>query len=128
MSGVSNEHREPPLQEIPWREESISRIILGTAQLGMDYGIANRVGQPDQRTATAIIESAWRHGIRHFDTAQAYGASERVLGQALRDLGVSDQAHVASKLSAQLDPAQVSELEASLNGRSSFWEPIGCGA
>ena len=114
MSAVSNEHREPLLQEIPWRDESISRIILGTAQLGMDYGIANRLGQPDQRGATAIIESAWRHGIRHFDTAQAYGASERVLGRALRDLGVSGQAHVASKLSAQLDPAHVSELEASI--------------
>ena len=28
-------------------EDAANRLVLGTAQLGMPYGIANRSGQPD---------------------------------------------------------------------------------
>lgn len=80
-----------------------SRLVLGTAQLGMPYGIANKAGQPDSRLATAILEAAWRGGIQRFDTAQGYGDSEKVLGQALHDLGITDQAKVISKLDPSLD-------------------------
>ena len=37
-------------------------------------------------TAAATIEAAWLAGIRHFDTAPAYGDAERRLGVALRGL------------------------------------------
>jgi len=55
-----------------------SHLVLGTAQLGLPYGIANQTGQPDQVVATAIIREAWNQGIREFDTAQGYGDSEQV--------------------------------------------------
>lgn len=80
-----------------------SRLVLGTAQLGMPYGIANKSGKPDSRLAMAIVEAAWKGGIRRFDTAQGYGDSEKVLGLALHDLGISDQAQVISKLDPSLD-------------------------
>jgi aryl-alcohol dehydrogenase-like predicted oxidoreductase len=85
-------------EPIPWRGEAVSRIILGTAQLGMDYGAANRSGKPDAVRARAIVDTAWDAGIRHFDTAQAYGDSEAVLGKALRESGISDEAQVTTKL------------------------------
>jgi aryl-alcohol dehydrogenase-like predicted oxidoreductase len=75
-----------------------SRLILGTAQLGLPYGIANRSGKPDMATATRLVQTAWEGGVRLFDTAQAYGASAEVFGAALRTLGLAGQALVISKL------------------------------
>lgn len=80
-----------------------SSLILGTVQLGMSYGIANKSGQPDQAHATAIIEEAWKGGVCEFDTAQAYGESERVLGNALDCLGIAESARVISKLDPRLN-------------------------
>ena len=84
-------------------DNSTKRLVLGTAQLGMSYGIANSMGQPDQDVANAIVREAWDSGICKFDTAQAYGDSERVLGAALNVLGVVSVAKVISKLDPRLD-------------------------
>ncbi|NMO55028.1 aldo/keto reductase [Actinoplanes sp. TBRC 11911] len=61
-----------------------SSLVLGTAQLGMAYGIANRAGVPDDDTVAGILETARRLGVSHVDTARAYGESERRIGTALR--------------------------------------------
>ena len=108
--GASSLNTGLPLPSIAWRGEDVSRLILGTVQLGMDYGIANTQGQPDAAKAMAIVETAWRCGIRHFDTAQAYDESEGVLGQALRELGVGDDANVASKLAPSMDPDDIPRI------------------
>ncbi len=79
-------------------------LILGTAQLGMPYGIANTQGQPDRPAARRLIETALENGITHFDTAQAYGDSERVLGDILEELRAGADVRIASKLSAAIDP------------------------
>lgn len=60
-----------------------SEFTLGTAQLGMDYGIANRSGKPVRPTAIAMVRKAIAHGVTSIDTACAYGDAEQVLGQAL---------------------------------------------
>lgn len=73
-------------------------LVLGTAQLGMPYGIANRNGQPDASEAAAIVSTAWEYGIREFDTAQAYGNSEAVLGDALKASRIARQARVITKI------------------------------
>jgi aryl-alcohol dehydrogenase-like predicted oxidoreductase len=59
----------------------VSRIAFGTWQLGGDWG------QFDENAAVAAIRRARKLGVNFFDTAQAYGfgASERLLGSALRD-------------------------------------------
>jgi len=80
-----------------------NRLILGTAQLGMRYGIANRSGQPDFRTAEAIVMMAWHGGIREFDTAQAYGASEEILGRVLAKHRLNGEASITTKLSPDVD-------------------------
>jgi aryl-alcohol dehydrogenase-like predicted oxidoreductase len=78
---------------------------LGTVQLGMPYGIANRTGQPDDAAACAIVQTAWDAGVRFFDTAQAYGRSEAVLGRGLRAADAAAQACVITKLHPALSPA-----------------------
>ena len=100
--------------DVPWRGEHVSRLMLGTAQLGLDYGIANTRGRPDLRAATAIVEAAWECGVRYFDTAQDYGESEAILGGALGELGIADQARVESKLAPSMDPDDRSVVEASI--------------
>lgn len=84
-------------------ETELNRLVLGTAQLGMNYGISNLSGQPDLKTTTFIIETALDCGIRSFDTAQAYGNSEEVLGSALRSLKVSKDISITTKLHPDLD-------------------------
>lgn len=63
---------------------NISPLTLGTAQLGLDYGIANTEGKPDEAKAFSIIWTALDNGINCIDTAAAYGDSERVIGNFFR--------------------------------------------
>jgi spore coat polysaccharide biosynthesis protein SpsF (cytidylyltransferase family)/aryl-alcohol dehydrogenase-like predicted oxidoreductase len=60
-----------------------SELTLGTAQLGMEYGIANRAGQPALPVAIRMVRQAVAHGVTALDTARAYGDAESVVGQAL---------------------------------------------
>ena len=89
----------------------ISRLVLGTAQLGMNYGIANKCGRPDSDLAKKIVQTAWENGIREYDTAQGYGESENVLGNALHSFGFSSDARVITKLDPSLDHFDRARLE-----------------
>lgn len=60
-----------------------SPFALGTAQLGLTYGISNSLGQPGRSEAFQILKTCRELGIHCFDTAQAYGNSESVLGEFL---------------------------------------------
>ncbi len=70
---------------IEYRGDKISKLSLGTVQFGLDYGIANSSGQPNQEDVNRIIEYLYKNKINCFDTAQAYGNSEEVLGRAIKD-------------------------------------------
>ncbi len=84
-----------------------SRLTLGTAQIGMPYGIANRAGQPDAETTEAILDRAWACGMTCFDTARAYGDAENRLGAWLAKAGESAQ--VVSKFRALTDDASAAD-------------------
>ena len=58
------------------------QLVLGTAQLGLDYGIANDNGKPKLTDSLEIIKYALDNNIHIFDTARAYGDSEYILGLA----------------------------------------------
>ncbi len=62
-------------------------LVLGTVQLGLDYGINNRSGKPSDGTALGILEEAWNGGVRLLDTASAYGNSEELIGEYHRRSG-----------------------------------------
>ena len=59
----------------------ISKITLGTAQMGMKYGIANKNKNPNLKKSLEILNFAFTNGINCYDTAQVYGESEKILGQ-----------------------------------------------
>jgi len=87
--------------------ESQLPLVLGTAQLGMNYGLTNKIGKPSLDSVVDIIRTAWNEGIRFYDTAQKYGDSEKNLGYAMSKLGLSEEAKIITKL----DPALSSSDE-----------------
>jgi aryl-alcohol dehydrogenase-like predicted oxidoreductase len=65
---------------------TISKYTLGTVQLGMPYGIANKSGQPNIKQSFDILETAVRYGINAIDMAADYGTAEEVVGKYLLTL------------------------------------------
>jgi len=78
---------DAPRIRVPgWQYNEIyhSVLILGTAQLGMQYGRANVSGYPSEDNAEKILMKAVELGVSHVDTARGYGTSERRIGQFLK--------------------------------------------
>jgi len=97
-----------------WKNNKISILVLGTAQLGMKYGIANVQGQPTEEQACEIVKTALGYGVNCFDTAQAYGNSEIVLGKALKYCGAAPDIKIVSKLSPELQPTDNQSVKQSI--------------
>jgi aryl-alcohol dehydrogenase-like predicted oxidoreductase len=62
------------------------KLALGTAQLGMAYGVAGRSRPPDDAEARDILCLANELGISRLDTAAAYGDIESRLKSLVEDL------------------------------------------
>jgi len=75
----------------------VSRLGLGTVQLGLTYGVANKTGQPKQNEALLILDEAKKLGITLLDTARGYGTSEDVIGVFLNGKDSSEMI-VSTKL------------------------------
>jgi aryl-alcohol dehydrogenase-like predicted oxidoreductase len=76
----------------------MSRLALGTAQFGLDYGINNVRGKVPKDEAFNILDIALNGGIDTIDTAVSYGNSQEVIGEYLKERGKKFK--VISKLSA----------------------------
>ena len=57
----------------------MDRLILGTVQLGTEYGINNSDGKPKSNESLNILEKAFSLGIRNLDTAEVYGDSYNII-------------------------------------------------
>ena len=74
-----------------------SKMVLGSAQIGFDYGISNIRGQPSIDESIEIVRHAASHGLSDVDTARAYGQSEQRIGHALAG-GRGNDMRVITKL------------------------------
>lgn len=77
---------------------NVSRIALGTVELGMDYGLrhsgeSNLLSKDD---AIRLLHYAIDRGINLFDTAPAYGTIEEILGKVI---GPRSDCYIATKVS-----------------------------
>lgn len=61
----------------------MKELVLGTAQLGLNYGINNNFGKPNEIEVFDMLDCALNNGIRILDTAGAYGDSEQIIGKYL---------------------------------------------
>ena len=99
--------------------KKISKMTLGTVQLGMNYGIANENGQPKEEQSMEMLGAALESGVNSLDTARAYGNSEDVLGHFLA--GVENKPFITTKVpmieegtDAEVEKFIVESAEASL--------------
>ncbi len=81
----------------------LSKITLGTAQLGLNYGISNISGKPNLKKSLKILKYSYENGITSFDTAPVYGKSEKIIGKFI----ISE-----IKFDKQLHPIIISKLPA----------------
>ena len=98
--GLRNMPDAPPFG-VPKRiseKGEIAELALGTVQLGLLYGVANRTGQPDFETARQIVEKAVSAGINYIDCAPAYGEAEERLGRIISS-ALMEQVTLVTKLS-----------------------------
>jgi aryl-alcohol dehydrogenase-like predicted oxidoreductase len=58
-----------------------NKIVLGTVQFGINYGISNSTGKTSVEEVSKILDMACQKGVSMLDTAQAYGSSEEILGK-----------------------------------------------
>ena len=87
----------------------VSEICLGAMTFGggADAGIWQAIGALQQGEVDAIVGRAFAAGVNFIDTADVYsfGASERLVGQAIRNLGVARKdVVIATKAFGQMGP------------------------
>jgi len=85
----------------------VSEICMGTMTFGGQGAWWKNVGEVDQGNANALVERALAAGVNFIDTADVYseGHSERILGQALRDLKVPrESVIIATKVRGRTGP------------------------
>jgi aryl-alcohol dehydrogenase-like predicted oxidoreductase len=62
-------------------KQLLNKLILGTVQFGLDYGINNVSGQTTLDEVERMLSVCKEYGILKLDTSRAYGDSEQVLGR-----------------------------------------------
>jgi aryl-alcohol dehydrogenase-like predicted oxidoreductase len=89
----------------------VTRLSLGTAQLGMVYGIAGPGTSPTERHATSMLHAAYDLGIASIDTAPDYGLAEQRVGAFLRDQNLHEAMAICTKLPslAKIETARVEQ-------------------
>ena len=65
--------------------KTTSKLALGSANFGLDYGVANNSGRISESELANILLFAQGEGINVIDTAQAYGDSEARIGSLCDD-------------------------------------------
>jgi len=56
-----------------------SKLILGTVQFGLNYGVNNSIGKMSEDQVFELLENAYDLGIKTLDTAEAYGNAHSVI-------------------------------------------------
>ncbi|MDT3687789.1 MAG: aldo/keto reductase [Pseudorhodoplanes sp.] len=84
----------------------MARLVIGTAQFGLDYGLVNSRRKLSSADAATILALARDSGVSWLDTAAAYGDAEHLLGEC----GVEDF-RVVTKIPSLREPTCASVIE-----------------
>jgi aryl-alcohol dehydrogenase-like predicted oxidoreductase len=88
----------------------LNKIILGTVQLGLNYGINNLSGKPTLKKALGILETAYLAGINQLDTSDLYGDSQEVIAKFVH----KKEMRIFTKFSLEKNPSIRFHLESTL--------------
>lgn len=81
----------------------MGKMILGTVQLGMPYGVNNTKGKPDMKEAMQILDYAYQNGVNILDTASSYGGSEEVIGNYMKQNTAGPAFKICTKLPVNIE-------------------------
>jgi aryl-alcohol dehydrogenase-like predicted oxidoreductase len=103
---------------VPSRDQPVERsvmladrLVLGTVQFGLAYGVSHKDGAVPADEAGRILDLAWRSGARTLDTAAAYGESEQVIGSLAVSAGFGVITKTLPIRAAALDEADIAAIE-----------------
>jgi aryl-alcohol dehydrogenase-like predicted oxidoreductase len=110
-----------------------NKLILGTVQFGLNYGINNLTGQPTQQEVFAILDEASHQGIQYLDTADAYGNAINVIGnyhlrgnntfKILSKFNFAERGELAQNAKKSLEKLHISAFEVySYHSFASYYE------
>jgi aryl-alcohol dehydrogenase-like predicted oxidoreductase len=91
-----------------------NKLILGTAQFGLNYGINNTKGKPEKDTVFEILSSAYENGIRYLDTADVYGNAHDLIGE-FHKLNPSNKFQIITKFPHDLEESLNQKINTYLN-------------
>ena len=74
-------------------------IILGTAQMGMKYGINNKFEIPSIKESFEILDYAFINYIKAIDTSPSYGKSEKIIGNWINNKKPLEEFSITTKFS-----------------------------
>ncbi|MBC7381835.1 MAG: aldo/keto reductase [Bacteroidia bacterium] len=80
----------------------INKLILGTVQFGLNYGINNTTGIPTHEEVFEMLDLAKQEGILTLDTAEAYGNAQQVIGAYIQQTKKQFRINSKFKLSNKL--------------------------
>jgi aryl-alcohol dehydrogenase-like predicted oxidoreductase len=87
----------------------VSELCFGTMTFGGEGGIWGNIGKVQQNEVNELMKTVVGSGINFIDTANvySYGLSERLLGQSLKDTGISrNQLVIATKVRGRMGKGQ----------------------
>lgn len=94
---------------------SNNKLILGTVQMGLPYGINNSSGKISLQNSFEILEYAFDNGIEILDSAEAYGNAHEVIG-GFHDKFPNKKFEIITKLPNQLEVNIIKKVDNYLNG------------
>ncbi len=101
----------------------MNKLILGTVQFGLNYGINNEKGKPQKAKVFEILNHAYRNEISLLDTADAYGNAVDLIGDFHRETGQLFDIITKFKIDKDEEINLTEKIGSSLKrlGVDSFW-------
>jgi len=103
--------------------DNISKLCLGTAQFGMNYGVNNTTGQPNQEEINTMLNMAYKNRVLFLDTASAYGMSELSIGSFIENNknsgfniitklspGITDEKIITQKVEQSIENLKINSM------------------
>lgn len=88
------------------------KLILGTVQFGLEYGINNSVGKPQKEQVFEIFEQVAKSGLEVLDTADVYGNASELIGEFFANS--STRFKINTKFKVEKDKTIEEQLQHSL--------------
>lgn len=85
------------------------KLVLGTAQFGLNYGINNKFGITKYNEVQKILNYAYNYGIKFLDTAYAYGQAHEIIGLYHQD-NPKNQFKIITKIPKILNNTIIDEV------------------